>query len=1039
METHHRKAQLFTAIDALKNAPELLIDYLNDKGIHKFTYLRKHDLLFKNIENFELNGNYCIFELMRSGCNRKPYLDIEFNYPNKKAHDKDVKRILNFVINNTIEIFKTQYNEQLKRKDIKILRSSGEVNDGYKMSYHIIVSPENRTLYYTSSRQSNSSAYHYFALLLAKDKSYEEWLDSSVYNLEPTLRIIGSAKTHSDLRILKPIDVNTLEEIDVSDEQKLHYMLSHIKKERKMLATPIFEQTIKPKQTFSANNPPTTIVRDDILKMVKKHHPSAVHAKLYNGIYHRFSYSDRTEKCPISGEVHDGTNDCFVVENDRGYYLKCFSAKCKGSLHIGYTDMSNEVIDNGIQLNRQYMIMKDKFEDDVAGRNIMRWMQFYKLLVVKSAMGTGKTTMIEKIIYRYDGLEKILWITHRQTLTRQIFGKFKKYGFANYIDEKGSLFDHPKIIVQIDSLFRIATYDDDHQLNINAYDLVIIDEIEGNLNHYSSPFLNKNIETNRSTFDFMVTCLRNAKKVLLLDADVGSRTSSLVSHMGQAIVINNNYKPPQKTFAITNDPGRFDKSILDDVGEGKNICIVSMTAGYIDKMAYELETMGIKYIAHTSRTDDKLKIRLENVNDLWKDYQVVLYSPCIESGVDFNLKHFDKIYAVLKNGNRTCSQRAFLQMIGRIRVLNDYTIKCLYKAPINIDSPMYTYNDVLGYLKYYETINGKKIIKDLEFEEICDGSVVKLVRKTGNVSLFDEISIHNEVEQLNRASAVFMTVMNKLLQISDHKLEFNIVENPLPSKIGNDVMSVKDKIIAVDDKNHDINTLMTAQAQCNANETQKLALRKKFIIKFFRIKHTQHKELLDCFLKKFIDSEILCRRFEDFFGYKKISEDDYEYDDLSVAMKKMRNSILVDLLNLLLGKNNKSYVPDYLVAQTEEDGETNNSGIKIGGPEYDERLTKIAKESKYFMKEEESRALFFFPKGKHQLFNNESKQHYTNTIQTILRVYGIKFKASGRIQRKGKRYYTYLLSVNEQIRNIMDLKYGLPTDEGEYDKLFKNT
>lgn len=1024
MEIYHRRINLFSAIDALETTPNLLIRYLNHKEVHKFAYFKEHEMLFKNIKQFETKDHYYIFEMMRDGRKRKPYLDVEFYYPNEKEYKKDMKRVLNLIIDDTIKIFKSQYGEVLKRTDIKLLNSSGQSGEKYKMSYHLTISPENRTLCYTSGKQTTSSAYHYYTLLLAKNESHKEWLDSLVYGSEATMRIIGSAKSHTDLRLLTPVDVNTFKEIKVSSKQKLDYMLSHIKSEHKMLSTPTFEQTVKPPQNLSFNNPTMTVVTDSILKMVQKSHPSAKYGGLYKDLFYRFSYTDRNEICPISGEVHTGTNSCYVTENARGYYLKCFSSKCEGSVHIGYADMSNEVVRNGVQLDRKYMIMKDTFEDDTMGKHIMRWMELpiYKLLAVKSAMGTGKTTMIEKIFDRYQHLKKILWITHRQTLTRQIFGKFKKYGFSNYIDEDGSLFHCHKIVVQIDSLFRITKYDENRQLNINAYDLVIIDEIEGNLNHYSSPFLKKNGETDRSTFDFMLSCMRNAKKVLLLDADIGSRTAALIAHVGEYLVVNNKYKPVQKSFVVTNDAGKFDKLILSDIKDGKNVCVVSMTAQHVDKLASELENMDIKYVSHTSRTDDQLKLSLENANEFWKDYQVVLYSPCIESGVDFNLEHFDKVYGVMKNGDKTCSQRAFLQMIGRIRTLKDYTITCLYTGPSNIDSPMYTFDDLLGYLKYYETINNKKIIKDIEFEEVHDDSVIKLVRKPGNISLFDEISIHNEVERLNKMSSTFMSVMNKLLQIGGHNLEFNITANPSSSKIGKERVSTKDQIINIDEREYNIDQLILAQNKCELNETQKLALQKKFMIMYFGIKNTDDRELLNCFLDEFSSQEITCRRFEDFFRYKKVSDDD-EYDNLSTASKKMRNDIVVDLLEFLTGKKKKIYTPDYL-------------NIEISGPDYDKRLTDIVKKSMYFTKEDESRPLFFQPKSKNKQFSEENKQHYTNTIQSILRVYGIIFKATKRVRYQGKLGYQYLLSVDEQIRNIVNLKYGLPSDAKEYEPLF---
>mgnify|MGYP001617850001 CR=1 FL=1 len=72
-------------------------------------------------------------------------------------------------------------------------------------------------------------------------------------------------------------------------------------------------------------------------------------------------------------------------------------------------------------------------------------------------------------------------------------------------------------------------------------------------------------------------------------------------------------------------------------------------------------------------TDDQQKELLSNVNEVWTEYQVVTYSPTIEAGLDFNKPHFHKMYCFLSNGS--CSPRSFMQMIGRIRILDDYKIR----------------------------------------------------------------------------------------------------------------------------------------------------------------------------------------------------------------------------------------------------------------------------------------------------------------------------------------------------------------------------
>ena len=145
------------------------------------------------------------------------------------------------------------------------------------------------------------------------------------------------------------------------------------------------------------------------------------------------------------------------------------------------------------------------------------------------------------------------------------------------------------------------------------------------------------------------------------------------------------------TFCIENfwfeEPKTF-----ENIYKCIHLHIFFRTATALEKIECKLKENGIKYVMHTSRTDDKLKDELEDVNNkFWKKFQVVLYSPTIESGTDFNEEHFDRIYCILKDGQMTCSQRGFLQMVGRIRKIKDPKILCYYDGPTNLDVLIYIY------------------------------------------------------------------------------------------------------------------------------------------------------------------------------------------------------------------------------------------------------------------------------------------------------------------------------------------------------------
>ncbi len=63
-----------------------------------------------------------------------------------------------------------------------------------------------------------------------------------------------------------------------------------------------------------------------------------------------------------------------------------------------------------------------------------------KALVVRSRYGSGKTTFLQRLVKRRNP-ERVLFITYRQTLARDIMRNFGKLNFKNYLDSH----DNPSV------------------------------------------------------------------------------------------------------------------------------------------------------------------------------------------------------------------------------------------------------------------------------------------------------------------------------------------------------------------------------------------------------------------------------------------------------------------------------------------------------------------------------------------------------------------------------------------------------------------
>ena len=373
------------------------------------------------------------------------------------------------------------------------------------------------------------------------------------------------------------------------------------------------------------------------------------------------------------------------------------------------------------------------------------WINNYKILCLKSAYGTGKTHTFKNLIKNNENkFKRILFITYRQSLATSL-GKdlSKNYGFKNYLEIDGGDFTNVnRLILQLDSIYKLNNNDEDgFQIQGFGYDLLVLDEIEGILNHLSFNKINQFQIHNK-----LLQLIEHSKKVLVSDGDLGNRTLDFISDISNSYKIyENEYKPNKKHFQFISNKNimykkYFDGCIENDINDGLKVVIVSMTKTQTVKYHEEYTLLGKKCIIHNSLTKNK-KI-LEDVNTTWKDCDLLTYSPSVESGIDFNvIDHFDKCYAILES--RSTSYRAFCQMINRVRYYKQNNIMCL--MPMNM---RYKLDDVL-----------------IRFDEI------KIQKYKGlEITNLLNILIHNDVERSNSTN-YFISSLCGMLEKKGHTFE----------------------------------------------------------------------------------------------------------------------------------------------------------------------------------------------------------------------------------------------------------------------------
>ena len=1077
------KAQMLREIKENKYHPKCYISfeafYEGKKINNIFTYFNSWEECFKNLKKMSVYDkkkykNY-VYEIIHEGLLIKPYLDAERYYETEEEMETHRPIFLNKCLNDIIKVFKNEYLHNITLDDIMVCENSRKKYDKYKLSFHIIISPKNKNLLYkTNIKYGISTAYHFYISLLNCDiEYYKNVLDVAVYSRDRLMRCIGSYKDYKETENLKQINTTTYEPIkkitlDIFLKFAITYENTNV--ETIILNTPLFEQTTSIyKPTTRSEIKTTDYITNEIIYRIEKGVPQGFFHYInneyissdFNGCSAKyigfnkgfFTFRPNDTLCPLSGIEHTKNKNIYILETSDGFLLKCFNSDCK-NYHVKLGHILNEeaykincheinvkynIIDNNIPLFENNIPNYNNFQD--ARQHIINWIlsNDIKTLCIKANMGTGKTEAI-KLVCNTGKFNRILWVTPRITLTENIYGKFKEYNFISYLDINGSLFLYDKIICQVDSLERLMG---SNKMSFKKYDLVIIDEIESVLYHFSSPHLEQKNKSARTIFELLQNICKMSTKILCLDADYNIRSSQFIEHFGQSILVYNKYTTQKKTYVMTQDKKYFLNKIKNDLNNGLKICISSMSSGIIQGIEEEIikQHSDIKYKIYYGKTSDKLKSELQSVNDMWTNYQLIMYSPTIESGVDVTIP-FDKLYGVCYGGDFTTSQRAFLQMCGRLRNVKNNDILCYCNTIIdfNIGSNIYTYDDIFNAFKYSSNMTQKPLLKYI-FKETSDG-ICECVYDKKNITLFDVINILNFAENINKNNKIFLSVLFRLLREKGYDMELMDInekdknenddsdsENNLSHEsdsIGEQTLTLTSvssgreisiiKWITLISNEQDDKELLRRQ-----NIGEKMEESEKIKIERYIFNSKWNINMYDMYIDDKIKME-----------YESFLTNYYNKKELTLKnielqyYKKNKQSEIYDVFHLTdVQYNLLISVKDDLVKRFTHDEILSTNGITFDFVELNNIKKDIIDNSMYFRDENHLRTMMKKDKArrKQDITNNET---FLKTIKSFLEYFGIELITNNekKITINKKRGRTYTLKYNLVLFDILDVKYG---------------
>jgi hypothetical protein len=180
--------------------------------------------------------------------------------------------------------------------------------------------------------------------------------------------------------------------------------------------------------------------------------------------------------------------------------------------------------------------------------------------------------------------------------------------------------------------------------------------------------------------------LRHCPKVIALDADIENRHIDFINHIRKdAYVVHNVYKPAEENritehihYRVKRNDGTFYNQFVKDAVQGKKLFAgTSHSIDWVNGVKKQLEGLkpGIKvFVIHSeNNTSEEIKEVLADINNKFQEYDVVMATTCISSGVDFNPPeaYFDRVYGFFYNNGAINDQR---QLLGRVRKIKDNAI-----------------------------------------------------------------------------------------------------------------------------------------------------------------------------------------------------------------------------------------------------------------------------------------------------------------------------------------------------------------------------
>lgn len=281
-----------------------------------------------------------------------------------------------------------------------------------------------------------------------------------------------------------------------------------------------------------------------------------------------------------------------------------------------------------------------------------------KAVVVRSAMGTGKTVWLSKLTRSYEGA--VINLAHRVALLKSLS---ERLALDFYLSQPAAaIAKSDRLAITLESLHKI-----DRE---RRYGLLIIDEVEQVLHHLVSSDTTK--QSRREILEYIRFLIARAEKVVVTDADAGSLAVEFLKlflpEHDITVVVNTYRKPGERVLRYESEDALL-AAMVERFKAGKKLYVaVNSTkrpVTYAQLLREAVPGSQVMHINGENSGDAEVQDFVAAINDRVQELDALVVSPSLGTGVSIDAEHFDEVFLVGFGNVNT--HRDLAQALSRVR------------------------------------------------------------------------------------------------------------------------------------------------------------------------------------------------------------------------------------------------------------------------------------------------------------------------------------------------------------------------------------